>query len=83
MFVASIGMVVKYVLTWFGQEEIRVYFCGNQPMVRIVYNLKDISHYLTSKLCLLGILQCETKGFLEFITYRQCTCVGIFAEVGI
>ena len=46
-----IGMVVKYVLTWCRQEEIRVYFCGIQPIVQFVYNLKDFSHYLTSKLC--------------------------------
>ena len=37
MFVVFIGIVVKY-------------DCGIQPMVQIVYNLKDFSHYLTSKL---------------------------------
>ena len=51
MLVVFIGMVVKYVLTWCRQEEIRVYFCGIQPMVQIVYNLKDFSHYWTSNLC--------------------------------
>jgi len=43
-------MVVKYVPTWCRQEEIWAYFYDIQPMVQIVYNLKDFSRYLT-KLC--------------------------------
>jgi len=75
--VVFIGMVVKYVLTWCRQEEIRVYFCGIQPIVQFVYNLKDffalsdvetVSGYCFSSNALLGILHYEAKGFAEFIT---------------
>jgi hypothetical protein len=60
--------------------------CSRLSTVWKIFALSDVetvSGYCFSSNALLGIVQCETKGFTEFITYRQCPCDGIFTEVGI